>query len=502
MAWRDERLTAGDHLLGQGRPDDIAVVDGAHRHTYRDLRAAVARLVGALAALELPVGSRVAVLGPNSFFWIAGYLAAMKAGCVAVPVADKVTPEEARRNLALVEVAAAFVDRRALRRFGAVLEGVAVITEERLASTEAVEPPAPRPCDLDADAALMFTSGTTSRPKAVRVTHRNILANTDSIVDYLGLRAEDRVLAVLPFYYCYGASLLHTHLRVGGRIVLLHSFAFPETALDLLEREECTVLAGVPSTFQLLLRAASFRDRELPSLRVIQQAGGKLAPVLVDELLEAKSTADLFLMYGQTEATARLSYLPPALLRSKPASIGRGIPGVELRVLDDTGRSVRPGEQGEIYARGENISPGYLGAPEESAAKFTPSGLRTGDLATVDGDGDIFVLDRRDDFIKSWGYRISSQEVEDCALRIDRLTSAAAVGMPDLAAGEAVTLFVVARPGAEVTADEVLAVCREHLAKHMVPANVFVVDALPLTSNGKVAKARLVAAAAEGAPTT
>ncbi|WP_222106034.1 class I adenylate-forming enzyme family protein [Catellatospora sichuanensis] len=501
MAWRDERLTAGDQLLGQGRPDDVAVVDGPHRYTYRDLRAAVARLIGALDALGLPAGSRVAVLGPNSFFWIAGYLAAMKSGCVAVPVADKATPEEARRNLGLVDAAAAFVDRRALRRFGPVLEGVALITDEALTSTEPADLPAPAECDLDADAALMFTSGTTSRPKAVRVTHRNILANTDSIVGYLGLRADDRVLAVLPFYYCYGASLLHTHLRVGGRIVLQHSFAFPETALDLLEREECTVFAGVPSTFQLLLRAASFASRELPSLRVIQQAGGKLAPVLVNELLEAKHTAQLYVMYGQTEATARLSYLPSELLRSKPDSIGRGIPGVELRVLDEAGHPVRPGEQGEIYARGENISPGYLGAPEESAAKFTASGLRTGDLATVDEDGDVFILDRRDDFIKSWGYRISSQEVEDCALRIDRLTSAAAVGVPDLAAGEAVTLFVVARPGAEVTPEEVLAVCREHLAKHMVPASVLVVDALPLTASGKVAKARLVTAATDGTPT-
>lgn len=501
MDWRGRRSNVGDDLLANGRPDDIAVVDGAARYTYRDLRAAVARLISTLEPLDLPAGSRVAILGPNSFFWIAGYLAAMKAGCVAVPVSDKATLDEVRRNLDLVAAAAMFVDRRALRRFGPALENVALVTDEALVSAAPVDLPAPAGCDLDADAALMFTSGTTSRPKAVRVTHRNILANTDSIVSYLDLCADDRVLVVLPFYYCYGASLLHTHLRAGGRIVLLNSFAFPETALDLLEREECTVFAGVPSTFQLLLRAASFTSRELPALRVIQQAGGKLAPVLVNELLEAKNTARLFLMYGQTEATARLSYLPPELLRSKPDSIGRGIPGVQLRVLDDAGHPVRPGEQGEVYALGENISPGYVGSPAESAEKFTASGLRTGDLATVDEDGDVFILDRRDDFIKTWGYRVSSHEVEDCALRLDRLTSAAAVGVPDLAAGEAITLFVVPRPGAEVTPDEVLAVCRAHLAKHMVPASVHVVDALPLTGNGKVAKARLVMAAAGGTPT-
>ena len=305
------------------------------------------------------------------------------------------------------------------------------VTASRFSPTRALrsdrEPywPDAVPVDPDADAVLMFTSGTTSRPKAVRVTHGNIQANTDSIIKFLELRSDDRVLVILPFFYCYGASLLHTHLRCGGRVVLCNSFVFPETALDLLEREECTVLAGVPSSFQLLLRASTFTQRALPSLRLIQQAGGKLPPVLIEELLAAKPTAKLFVMYGQTEATARLSYLPPDKLPDKPGSIGKGIPGVELRVLDENGEPVPPGERGEIYATGANISPGYYDDPEGSAAKFTPYGLRTGDLAVVDEDGYIFIVDRRDDFIKSWGHRISSQEVEAAALRMEQLVSAA-----------------------------------------------------------------------------
>lgn len=496
-----EYPNTGDYLLAQGSPEHVAVVDTGRCYSYGELRSAVAKLVTVLAAPELPAGSRVAVLGPNSFFWVAAYLAAMKANHVAVPVSDKLTPEDARRNLDSAGCSAVLVDRRVLRRFASVLDGQAsLITDDVLSSREEApwlssreEAPWPAPvaCDPDADAVLMFTSGTTSRPKAVRVTHRNIQANTDSIISYLKLRRQDRVLVVLPFFYCYGASLLHTHLRVGGRVVLLNSFAFPEVALDLLEREECTVFAGVPSTFQLLLRASGFATRELPSLRLIQQAGGKLPPVLVDELLGAGNDAEIFLMYGQTEATARLSYLSPDKLREKPGSIGRGIPGVELRVLNEAGLPVTPGEHGEIYATGENISPGYFGDAEGSASKFTPQGLRTGDLATVDEDGDIFVVDRLDDFIKCWGHRVSSQEVEACALRVDRVVSAAAVGVPDLGAGEAIALFVVARPGTVVTPDEVFTVCREHLAKHMVPGIVLVLDAMPLNANGKVAKSRL-----------
>jgi long-chain acyl-CoA synthetase len=481
-----------DYLLAEAAPEGMAVVDPGGRYTYGQLRSAAGRLAGELAALDLPAGSRIGVLGPNSFFWVAAYLAVMKLGHVAVPFSDKLTPDDVRRNADIAGCAAVFADGRALRRFSAVLEdGLTILSDESLRSGREPYWPSPSPIDPGADAVLMFTSGTTSRPKAVRVTHGNIQANTDSIVTYLELRGDDRVLVILPFFYCYGASLLHTHLRRGGSVILCNSFAFPETALDLLEREECTVLAGVPSSFQLLLRASTFAQRALPSLRLIQQAGGKLPPVLIEELLAAQPAAKLFVMYGQTEATARLSYLPPDKLQAKVGSIGKGIPGVELRVLDENGEKVLPGERGEIYATGANISPGYYNDPEGSAAKFTPHGLRTGDLAVVDEDGDIFIVDRRDDFIKSWGHRVSSQEVEAAALRMERLVSAAVIGVPDDEAGEAVTLFVTVRPGAEVTPDEVLAVCRQHLPKHMVPRSALVLDALPLNANGKIAKLRL-----------
>ena len=150
-----------------------------------------------------------------------------------------------------------------------------------------------------------------------------------------------------------------------------------------------------------------------------------------------------------------------------------------------------PGETGEIYATGKSISPGYYGDPEGSISKFTPHGLRTGDLATVDDDGYIFIVDRRDDFIKSWGYRVSSQEIEACALRVEQLVSVAAIGVPDNEAGEAVTLFVTVRPGTDVTAQDVLACCRKHLPKYMVPRSVVVLDTMPLNANGKIAKPKL-----------
>jgi long-chain acyl-CoA synthetase len=485
-----EAAGTSDYLLALGRERDAAVVDGARCFSYGELRQAAGRLAAELAALELPRGSHVGVIGPNSFFWVAAYLAAMK-GHVAVPLPARLSAAELAQRARSADCAAVLMDRRQPREHVDALAGrMPVVTDECLYD----EGPSYWPedtVDPGADAALMFTSGTTAAPRAVRVTHRNIAANTESIITYLGLRRADRMLVILPFSYCFGLSLLHTHLRVGGSLVVCNDFTFPETAVDMIEREGCTGLAGVPSAFQLLLRASSFASRELPSLRLVQQAGGELAQALVDELVAARCDARLYVMYGQTEATARLSYLPPELLGQKRGSIGRGIPGVELRVVDDHGDPVAPGEPGEIVARGDNVSPGYYKDPGATARKFPGGELRTGDLAVVDADGFIYLVDRREDFLKPWGHRVSSQEIECCALHMDALVSAAAVGVPDPEAGEVVALVATVRPGSTVRPDEVLAFLRDRLDRYKLPRTVHLVDALPLTPSGKVAKSQL-----------
>ena len=484
-------MNSCDFLLAHAQLDDVAVVETGDRvFTYRQLHHAVWALAAELVAAKLAPGSRVGLLGANSFFWVAAYLAVLKLGHVAVPLSDRGGPQELRRNLDQIGCAAVFVDRRTPAPLMTVLAGVVTITDEAIAAPSAVLVPS-MPSNPGSDAVLMLTSGTTARPKVVRVTQANIQANTLSILAYLGLRSDDRILVVLPFYYCYGASLLHTHLRAGARLVLCNSMAFPGKVIDLMTEQECTGFAGVPSSYQLLLRASTFGSRPLPALRILQQAGGKLSSVLVEEVLAAQPNARLFVMYGQTEATARLSYLPPERLPDKLGSIGRGIPGVELRVLDEEGRPVRPGERGEIYARGANVCAGYLDDPAGTATKFTPDGLRTGDLAVVDEEGFIYVVDRVADFIKSWGHRISSQEIEECALRMSELVSAAAVGVADAQAGEAITLFVVPAPTLQVRPEDVAAFCRSQLAQHKWPTSVVLVKAMPLNANGKIVKARL-----------
>src|SRR5208337_2856695 len=247
---------------------------------------------------------------------------------------------------------------------------------------------------LDDLAALMFTSGSTGRPRGVMVSNRNIVANTNSIVEYLGLTANDRIMAVLPFHYCFGASLLHTHLRVGGSVVIDSRFMYPERVLQRMQETACTGFAGVPSHFQILLRKSAIAKMSFPHLRYVQQAGGQLAPAFIAELRQALPGKQVFVMYGQTEATARLSYLPPELLDTKLGSVGKGIPGVALSVVDESGQRALPGQTGEIVAEGGNVALGYWQDEEETARHFRNGKLYTGDLATVDEDGFLYIVDR------------------------------------------------------------------------------------------------------------
>jgi len=492
-------MNTSDYLLQNSEDANPVLIEAGGTRTYGDLKKAAARIAGELIALEVSPGDRIGILGPNSLFWVASYLAVMKLGLVAVPFSLMLTPDDAARNAHFAGCKVILMDRRQKRIFGTAFPADMPIMHDSILETDGVHAWPQTPVDFDSgiEAALMFTSGTTARPKAVCITHGNIQANTDSIIQYLALRNDDCMLVILPFFYCFGTSLLHTHLRAGARLALCNNFTFPESALDLMAREACTGFAGVPSSFQLLLRISTFKSRELPKLRLIQQAGGKLHGVLIEELVAAKPQAKVYVMYGQTEATARLSYLPPADLKLKLGSIGKGIPGVELRVIGEDGKPVKPGAVGEILARGKNISPGYLNDPVASAEKFKDGELHTGDLATVDEDGYIFVVDRKDDFIKSWGYRVSSQEIESCVLRIPEIVSAAAVGVQDLEAGESINVFITVRPGAEITSVSVISHCRSQLAKYMVPSVVTIIKSLPLNSNGKVIKSELRRMASE-----
>ena len=486
-------MNTADYLLQNADDQKIALIEKRNQYTYAEIKQASSRILGDLIAKGVSRNDRVAILADNSVFWVASYLSILKLPAVSVFLPTVSTGEDVLRKLAFVDPKSILIDRKALRKFVSfVPKNIKIITDEVLEKqseshweTQTVD------FDIHQDAALMLTSGTTAQPRAVRITHRNIQANSNSIIEYLELSHNERMLVILPFYYCYGTSLLHTHFRVGGSLAICNTFAYPETALDMIETTNATGIAGVPSTFQTFLRNTSFPRRELKSLKKVQQAGGKLQNVFIEELVSVLPHAQVFVMYGQTEATARLSYLPPHLLKPKLGSIGKGIPGVTLNVLKDSGKQVKPGEIGEIVASGDNISPGYLNDPYESSVKFRNGKLYTGDLATVDEDGYIYIVDRKSDFIKSLGHRVSSQEIEAEILKFPDVVSAAAIGVPDDLTGEAIIVFAVLKKKASVTSETILTHCRKNMARHMVPREIVILDKLPINAHGKFVKSEL-----------
>jgi acyl-CoA synthetase (AMP-forming)/AMP-acid ligase II len=343
-------------------------------------------------------------------------------------------------------------------------------------------------------AEIIFTSGSTGVPKGVMISHKNLIANTESIIKYLKLTENDRMLVVLPFYYCYGLSLLHTHLRAGGSIVLNNSFIFLGSIINNLLDYKCSGFAGVPSHFQILLRKSdNFKTTKFPDLKYVTQAGGKLAPIFIDEFRNSHPEITFFVMYGQTEATARLSYLPPELYEAKKGSMGKGIPGVELRVVNETGRNIKPGEVGEVIARGDNIMLGYFADEEGTRNTIRNGWLYTGDLGTVDKDGYIFLTARKKEIIKVGGKRISPKEIEAVILELPEVVDCTIEGVEDELLGEALKATIVVRGenGKETMPDRIKQHCARHLALYKVPQIFELKEQLIISATGKKIKGKL-----------
>jgi acyl-CoA synthetase (AMP-forming)/AMP-acid ligase II len=484
-------VNVATYLLRGKEPSKKALLLSEGEFSYGEISQAVENGARGLISGALRRGDRVLLLAENNRFWVVTYLSALRAGMVCVPLPTSLTESELQHIISVTQPARAFVQVRFAGKYAQQLAGTQVITDGDFPPGGATDVPLPdtAPDDL---AALMFTSGSTGKPRGVMVSHRNIVANTESIIAALRLSADDRVMAVLPFHYCFGTSLLHTHFAVGGSVVVDRRFLFPEVVLRRMRDTECTGFAGVPSHYQILLRKSSIRKLEFPRLRYVQQAGGHLAPAFVRELRSALPDKQIFIMYGQTEATARLTTLPAEMLDCKPGSIGLPIPGVILRLLDAQGNPVPPGEVGEIVAAGDNITQGYWLDPEETKATFRDGRLHTGDFATQDQDGYFYIVDRGKDFLKCGGRRVSSQQLEDILLEYEGVLEAAVIGIPDDILGEAVKAFIV--PRAERTPDLeacVLAFCNQHMAPAFRPKQVIVVSSLPKNSSGKVIKSLL-----------
>ena len=473
-----------------GHGGDVALQHGAYQLSYAELLAAAEAFGGELRSRGLGRGDFAVALLENSIEYAIALLGIWATGAVAVPLNPETTGIALRGVLDDCGARMLVRRRRILDRLGdkgalpATIALAANFEENRDLYRAATETPSVNADPTD-PALLLYTSGTTGHPKGVVLTHGNLLANTGSIVECLGLTSNDSIVTVLPFFHSFGNSVLLTHLAVGGKVIIENRFAFPNQVVQTMQAVRPTGFSGVPTTYYILIHKSTFMQQDWSFLRYVSQAGGGMRVETVRQLRQGMPNTDIYIMYGQTEASARLTYLPPDMLEKKLGSIGIAIPGVEIQVVDANGRSVRGDEVGEIVARGPNIMAGYLNDPDGTAEALRDGWLRTGDMARVDADGFLYIVSRKADFIKSASYRISPAEIEEVIAAADpNIEDVAVIGVPDELLGEAVTACVCC-PAEKFDAASIRDACMAKLPLHKVPKYVVHETAVPRTASGK-----------------
>jgi acyl-CoA synthetase (AMP-forming)/AMP-acid ligase II len=337
-------------------------------------------------------------------------------------------------------------------------------------------------------AVLWATSGSTGAPRFVMISHGNLIANTEAIIRSQQLANDERAMLILPLNYCFGASVLHTHLYQGGGVVFDRRFMFPDKVLRAIDAYKCTTFAGVPTVYAILLRRSNLKSIEMPGLRRFLQAGGALAPEHVREMQAAVPSAQFYVMYGQTEAAPRISNLDPERLSEKLGSVGRPLDNLTVRIVDENEQDLPCGEVGEILVKGPSISHGYLNDPEESSRVFKDGWLRTGDLAHLDADGYIWIHGRKNAFAKIRGVRVSFAEVEARVSALPGVYECAAYATTDEEVGESLVLWIVPDPGAQKVEQRV----RRGLPAHWNCASIKIVSEIPKNSHGKISRSSLL----------
>ena len=482
-------MNAFDYFFENTSALEKTFLGGREETSFRTLHDKSLRLATWLRQ-EVGTGKSIFILSGNNLFFLTTYFAVIKSGNICIPLDPAIERDNFNYIKDLTNPAIIFLTRDIARKLA--MQEESCIFPDTMPDYQGEELVKPEPgYDREQCAEIIFTSGSTGKPKGVMISHKNLIANTASIIEYLKLSSDDRMLVVLPFYYCYGLSLLHTHLRVGGSIILNNSFIFLGGIIRDLKDHRCTGFAGVPSHYQILLRKSeSFKETRFPDLRYVTQAGGKLAPIFIDEFRHSFPDVTFYVMYGQTEATARLSYLPPSLYEEKKGSMGKGIPGVELRVVDEKGKDIKPGEVGEVIARGDNIMIGYFHDEEGTRNTIRNGWLFTGDLGTVDGDGYIYLTARKKEIIKVRGKRISPKEIEAVILEIPEVIDCTIEGVEDEIQGEMLKAVVVVRKDGSkrLTSEAIMQHCSKHLALFKVPQVYELQEELTISATGKKIK--------------
>lgn len=493
-------------------PDAPALLHRSRSLSYAELDRGIRAIAVGLLELGLDRDERVAVFLPKQPETVLALFGAAAAGGVFVPVNPVLKGPQVGHILRDCNVRVLVTTSGRLEALGdelalcpdlhhiVTVDGGAAPTATPTpvtpwADVAAASPATALPARIDADlAAILYTSGSTGRPKGVVLSHRNMVAGAESVARYLENRPDDRLLAVLPFSFDYGLSQLTTAFHSGASVALL-DYLLPRDVLRAVERYAITGLACVPPLWNQLAQL-EWPDAARASLRYITNSGGAMPRSTLRALRTALPETDVYLMYGLTEAF-RSTYLPPAEIDRRPESMGKAIPNAEVRVVRPDGSECGVDEPGELVHRGALVALGYWGDPERTAERFRPApgqphglpqpeiAVWSGDQVRRDAEGFLYFVGRRDEMIKSSGYRISPSEVEEAAHEAGPVAQAVALGVPHPTLGQGIVLVIQAETDADM-AEAVLDHCRRTLPPFMVPHAVRVRAELPRNPNGKI----------------
>jgi acyl-CoA synthetase (AMP-forming)/AMP-acid ligase II len=492
--------------------DQEALVDGSARWTFAELEDAILRCAGAMITAGIERGDRVAVWAPNGRLFVTAALGAVTAGAVLVPLNTRFKGDEARWILAksrarLLVTDDGFLgnDYAAMARAAGLPSLDEIITPDGRGCLSWAEflrraSGLPRSAVLDRARSvsphdmsdMFFTSGTTGRPKGVMTAHGQNVRVYEAWADGVGLRGGDRYLVVNPMFHTFGykAGLLACLIR-GATVVSVPLFD-PAAAIRLIASERVTVLPGPPTLYASLLDHPARSGQDLSSLR-LAVTGASVVPVALVERLRAELFREVIIAYGLTESCGTVTIGDPhADPQTACRTVGKAIAGTEVIVGAPGGGPLPPGESGEVLVRGYNVMRGYFEDPAATAEAIDPAGwLHTGDIGTLDADGQLRITDRLKDMFVVGGFNAYPAEIEQAIAKHEKVSEAAVIGVPDSRLGEVGRAFIVPRPGATVTEAEIIEFCRERLANFKVPRSVRVVAALPRNASGKVLKFEL-----------
>jgi long-chain acyl-CoA synthetase len=453
------------------------------------------RLANALRRLGVGAGDRVVVLLPNCPEVLQAYGGILRVGAVVVPVIFLLSVEEVRHILADSGAKVAITSPELASKLEGFGGPVVLVGGDAPGARSWPELLAPESGEFatvdraDADlAVILYTSGTTGKPKGVALSHANLEANARSAASLWELDRERWNLAVLPLSHSYGLTVMNSGNILGTRAVLLRWFN-PELVLEAIQAHRVQSMSGVPTMLVYLLHSPEADRFDTSSMR-LWGSGAAPLPLEIVEPFEKKFGGRLLEGYGLTEASPVVSAHRLSGVR-KLGSVGTPIPGVEVRILDDDDRVLPEGEIGEICVRGANVMLGYYGLPEETARTLRNGWLHTGDMGRLDEDGFLFVVERKKDLIIRGGFNVYPREVEDVLYAHPGIAEAAVVGISDPLMGEEVRAWVAPKSGVDLAADEIIAFCQERLAKFKCPKEVRFTAALPKSPIGKILRKEL-----------